>query len=199
MMRHAIFWLASLVAVGAVAIGQTTTQPAVAAWSAVADQFTAALLKGETKAASSLATDPITIVRVGSVESIELATLVHHATGGTVLASHIYSFPPLAMAADLAADFKTASQVPDSLKELMIPQDDEGMKRANATAIQWLAQALGAEKGTPVAVVLLLPVTPPDAKAPAVPLLVLIKGDQGLDGAIHVSRVVYGTPQQIID
>ena len=199
MMRHVVFCWITLFTVTLAGGQAVTTQPAVAAWSKIAETFTSALVKGDTDAARSTATDPVTIVRAGSVEPIDLATLVHHANGGTVLAFHIYSFPPLAMAADLAADFKTSTQVPDSLKELMIPEDDEGMKRANATAIQWLAQSLGAVKGTPVAVVLLMPSTPADAKTPTLPLLLLVRGDDSPSEPLHVSRVVYGTPQQIID
>jgi len=33
----------------------------------------------------------------------------------------------------------------------MIPDDDNEMKRANATAAQWLRQNLGAQKGDPLA------------------------------------------------
>lgn len=181
-----------------------TTQPAAsntaAEWAVIVDRFTAALVNGDTTAARAVtAGDGLSIVRAGSAEQIDLATVVGRSTGGAVLASHVYQFPPIALAADLAADFKSSLVVTESLKTLMVPQDDEAMTRANATAIQWLQQALGAIKGTPVAIAIVLPAALPDSDKAPIPILVLLKGTIAPDSSVHVSRIVYGTPQQIVD
>jgi hypothetical protein len=187
-------WLASVTTA-------QTTQPAAAnaAWPAAVDRFTKALTLGDPTSARALTTTGATIARSGSSEQIDLATLVQRSSGGTVLATHLYSFPPIAMAADLAADFKSAPMIPEATKTLMVPADDAAMQRANATAIQWVAQVLGAVQGTPFAVALIMPSPASPLEKTPLPILVLMRGTASENGVFAVDRIVFGTPQQIIE
>ena len=182
-----------------VAGAQTTRPTAVQNWSATAERLTKALVTGDAPAAHAATTNTVSIVRTGGTQPTDLATLMQRSVGGAALGTHVYTFPPLAMAADLAADFKTTSAVPDSIKSLMVPTDDEAMQRANATAIQWVAQVLGATQGTPVAVAVVVPAAVPDTTKMPQPVLVVMRGEQGEDGSFLVSRIVFGTPHEILD
>jgi hypothetical protein len=178
---------------------QTTRPTPTQNWSAAVERLALALVTGDTPTAHAATTNALSVVRSGSTEAADLTTLVQRATGGAVLGTHVYSFPPLAMAADLAADFKTATTASDSIKALMIPTNDDAMQRANATAIQWVAQALGATQGTPVAVALVMPAAVAESPKSPVPVLVLMRGAAGEDGSFHISRIVFGTPLEILD
>jgi hypothetical protein len=176
----------------------TVTQP-ISEWSVTVERFANAMSNNDATAARTEATESLPVMRGANNEASSFPALVERAAGGSVLASHAYFYPPLVMAADLAADFKTSTTVPDDVKTLMIPDDDDAMKRANATAAQWFAQNLGATKDTPVAVAVLLPpVNDSAAKAPT-PVLVLMRGKQDASGKFKIDRVVFGTPLQIAE
>jgi hypothetical protein len=176
-----------------------TTQPTPISWPTTVQRFSQALTNGDTATARAATAAETTVVRSGSAEQIDLATLVHRSTGGAVLASRLYTFPPIAMAADLAADFKMAPAIPDAMTTLMVPTDDAAMQRANATAIQWVAQVLGAVQGTPFAVAVILPAPASTTDKAPLPILILMRGAAGEAGGFAVDRIVFGTPLQIME
>jgi hypothetical protein len=106
----------------------------------------------------------------------------------------------MSMAADLAADFKAASGIPDEIKHRMIPEDDDQMKRANATAVQWAAEVLQAAKDQPVGIIVLWC---EDRGAPGMGtgvgsspelLFILIRGEQVGKDQFKIRQAVYGDP-----
>lgn len=184
----------------AVVAQQATTRPVADDWAARSERFLSAIVGGDASGARRLSAEAVVVVRGGtSPEQSELATLAHRVRGGAVLATHHYTFPPIALAADLAADFKSSPAVSDELRGIMVPTDDDAMQRANATAIQWAASQLGLTPGTPFSVAMILPVTTSGSEKLPAPILVLTKGTTGADGAVNVSRVVYGTPRQLME
>ncbi|HLL90861.1 MAG TPA: hypothetical protein VK324_16285, partial [Tepidisphaeraceae bacterium] len=123
-------------------------------------------------------------------------SLAARTTGAQVLGAHAYSFPPMVMAADVAADVKGAAGLSDAVRKSFVPADDDEMKRANATAVQWVAQALAPGKGTPVALIVLWDDAARDGTA--TPLFVLVRGVEHPDGTYKINRVVYGHPERAI-
>jgi len=168
-------------------------------WAATVERFTTSLVNGDVPTARAM-TAELTVVRAGSTEQIDLATVVQRSHAGALLGAHAYVYPPIALAADIAADVKGSPVVTESTKALLIPEDDAAMTRANATAMQWVAQALGATKGTPVAIAIIMPgATNESTGKIAAPLLILMRGAPATDGIFHVNRIVFGTPPQIVE
>jgi len=182
------------------AVYAQTTQRVTDDWAARTDRFVSAIVNGDVPAAMQLVAEPVTVMRGGSTpEQAELATLSHRLRGGVVLSSRTYTFPPMALAADLAADFKSSPAIGDDLKAIMVPIDDDVMRRANATAIQWIANQLGATPGTPFSVSLVLPATTGDPQKLPTPLLVLMRGTSIVEEQPQIDRVVFGTPMQLME
>src|SRR4051812_5290157 len=79
------------------------------------------------------------------------------AAEATLLGAHAYTFPPQTVAADVAQDFTASTTAPEEVKKQKVPADEDSMRRANVTAIQWITQALGATTGQAVGVIVLWP------------------------------------------
>jgi hypothetical protein len=111
-----------------------------------------------------------------------------------LIGAHAYQQAPLSMAADLAADFKRAEDLPELVRRRMIPQEVAQMTRANATAVEWIEGAFDVKvsesDGTPVAVLVFWREHRDDLK----PVFVLLRGQQDSLGVFHVIAAVYGDP-----
>jgi hypothetical protein len=74
------------------------------------------------------------------------------------------------------------------------------MKRANATAVQWLVDQLDAKNGAHVGVIILWTPRPPvpgvtsDAPPICDPVFVLVRGEEVGVGEFKINYVVYGCP-----
>lgn len=181
-----------------------TTQPAqTPPWPATVKRFAEALAAGNGPAAAAIC-DPQAVVRsFGVKDASDLNRVLASISGGTLLGAHGYLFPPLAVGADMAADFKNAKGIPDDVKQRMIPQDDDAMKRANATAVQWLADALGARQDDPVGVIVFWHPNRASesllgAAAPQV-IFVLVKAEAVTTSQFHITLCVYGNPLAAAD
>ncbi len=198
-MSNAFKTFALFVTMAAGAIAQTT-QPVLDDWGSRTGRFVGELVNGDLPMARQYVADQVTVVRGGSTpEQAELATLSQRVRGGVVLSSRGYTFPPIALAADLAADFKSSPAIGDELKEIMVPADDDAMRRANATAIQWIANQLGATPGMPFSVSLVLPATTGDTQKLPTPILILTRGTTVVEELPQINRVVFGTPTQLME
>lgn len=199
-------WIVIFAAVlgGGLARGQTTqsARPAQNSWPEVVQKFSAALAAGDA-AGKSLLSDKPTIRLFTREDQEDISRLLHRTIGQTLLGAHAYLYPPLVMAADLAADFKNADEIPDPMKTHMIPRDETDMKRANATAAQWLGSILQAGDGQPVAVLLFwcavqgLPGSLADKEAEEQkyqPLFILLKGRESPGGGFAIQTIIYGNP-----
>jgi hypothetical protein len=118
------------------------------------------------------------------------------------------------MAADVAADFKQATAVPEKVRMLFLIDDEIEMKRANATAVQWVIEQLEARQGQPVAVIVLWAAKPPAPPPPAdlndplptdprpapvaaaayEPVFVLLRGEETDPHKFRINYAVYGNP-----
>jgi hypothetical protein len=126
--------------------------------------------------------------------------MIGRVTHSTIVGQHAYLHPPLVMAADVAADFKNAAAIPEKAKARYLIDEDSEMKRANATAVQWVVEQLEARAGLPVGVIVLWtprPVSPGVAATDAVNydvIFVLCRGEEVSPNEFKINAVVYGNP-----
>ncbi|HEY8668265.1 MAG TPA: hypothetical protein VIL86_16570 [Tepidisphaeraceae bacterium] len=222
-MKAIKFFMAAVVLILAVSARRTaaqTTQPAggaegtnnVSQWPVAVKALAEALVRGDKLGLNDLLADQKggAVIAEFSGESATVEVLLNRTAKATVLGAHGYLQPPLAMAADLAADFKNTAGVPEEFKRRMIPGDDAEMNRANATAVQWLAKVLDPAANQAVAVIVLWPpLSSPSPANPAAPTLtgkelgggqggqaifVLVKGEEVAPNRFRVRQVVFGYP-----
>jgi hypothetical protein len=165
-------------------------------WAKTVEAFAGGLVKGDLGAVGALLAPRTTIRQFDGVADEELWRVFERITNGSLVGQHAYIHPPLVMATDLAVDFKTSKTVSDRAKTRFIVDDDGEMKRANATAVQWLELQLDAKYGALVGIVVLWVQRPAAADAPAVqePVFVLLKGEEVSPGKVKVRTVLYGMP-----
>lgn len=206
-----------LVLIGAIVLlscaqarGQTTQPVAEDPWPQAVEQFAAAMLEGQSDAYRSMLADNASVGAFGGTAgSEEAARLLARASVCGPIGVHAYVHPPLVMAADLMADCKN-TELPESIRQRMIPQDDAAMQRANATAAQWMSESLQAAAGDRVGVIVLF--EPADAtrlsrglsgsSSAGELLFVLVRAhpsaaaaNSGPQSAVpRIDRVVYGNP-----
>jgi hypothetical protein len=204
-------------AVASVARGQTTraadrtpppatasrAAPATAeqAWPRAMETFRKALLGGDLDAMDRLLAPRSAIRRFEGPQTEGAWELFERVQKSTLVGAHAYLHPPMVMAADLSADFKTAAAVPERAKARFVVDDETDIKRANATAAQWIGETLGARNGTPVGVVVLWTprpappgVTPVSADGGHDVVFVLCRGEEVKPGEYRITTVVYGRP-----
>jgi hypothetical protein len=185
------------------AVGQTT-QPAIPAttaaatpsaqntstWTGVAKRFVSNVCGGEVEPAWTLMGPRARIDEFDPDAPATFARLVDLAKRATLLGVHPYETSPTTLAEDIAGDVRDATDVPEDLRRRMTPHDEDEAARANATAAQWLAQNLAAEKGQPLAAVVLWDATQSQL------VFILLKGHKvsGMNPAFHITHVVFGNP-----
>jgi hypothetical protein len=182
-----------------------TTQPAADAppeqpWPRAVAAFAKSLAGGDLDATQAAMAQRSIVRRFDGMGTEELWRLAERAVNATVIGQHAYIHPPMGVAADLAADFKNAAGVPEKLKAKFTVDDDNDAKRANATAIHWVAEQLTVRPGTPVGLIVLWAPRPtaPGAKAPEHPphdlVFILLRGDEVAPREFRMDSIVYGNP-----
>ena len=175
-----------------------TTRPTDQAWPQAMAAFGKALLGGDIAAMEKVLAPRATIRRFDGAHEEESWRLFEHVGKSTLVGQHAYMHPPMVMAADVSADFKNAAAVPDKAKSKFLIDDENEIKRANATAAQWIGEMVGAKHGAPVGVIVLWTLRPTapgtTAEAPVYDILFLLcKGEQVGANQYRISTVVYGS------
>jgi hypothetical protein len=160
----------------------------VGPWEGAVQQFVSGLASGEMETAWSLVGPRARIDEFDPDAPATFARLTDLTRRTTLLGIHVYEVSPTTLAEDIAADVRGADIVPDDLRKRMMPRDEDEAARANATAAQWLAQSLTAEKGDPLAVVVLW--DPGETQV----LFILLKGVRSSGDKFQMTRVVFGNP-----
>lgn len=201
-MTRAVVGLLLLLGWAACASAQTTrpVEKPADAWPRKVEALSRALVEGNLGAVEGLLSARATCRRFDSVNPEDPARMVERLVKSTLIGQHAYLHPPLVMAADIAADFKNAAAVGDKAKARYIVDDENEMKRANATAVQWVVEQLEAKSGTPVGVIILwtprpaAPGTPEGTAVISEPLFVLCRGEEVAAGEYRVNAIVFGNP-----
>lgn len=183
------------------AAAQTTRPAAEQPWPKAMGAFSKALLGGDIAAMEKVLAKGAKIYVFDSTTPQESWRLFERVNKSTLVGQHAYMHPPLVMAADVSADFKNAAGVPDRAKLKFMVEDEQEMKRGNATAAQWMGEQLSAKNGTPVGVVVLW--TPKTAttrpstgsNSPEYDVVFLLcKGEEVGPQKFRITSVVYGSP-----
>jgi hypothetical protein len=206
MMIRTLMFLGAVALLASPAHGQTT-QPAEKpqadqAWPLAVQALAKSLVAGELDETQAMLAPQAQVRHFDGAQSEELWRMAERAVKSTVVGQHAYSYPPLVMAADIAADFKNAAAIPDKVKADYIVDDEGDIKRANTTAVQWLAEQLKAHKGAPVGVIILwtprtLPpgVKPISSEGPGFDVMfVLCRGQEMTGHKYKMTTIVYGSP-----
>ncbi|MGH7213792.1 MAG: hypothetical protein ACREIT_03395 [Tepidisphaeraceae bacterium] len=173
-------------------VGAVATVPqARAPWPDAVQRFAQHLMAGDPTAVRAMLSDRPSLQTFQRENQGDLSRLIERLIGAQLLGAHGYLHPPMVMAADIAADFKNGSDVPEAVKNRMVPDGDTEIKRANATAVQWLTQVLIAAEGEFIGAII---VWAPTAGANGEPMFVLVKGIEIAPGEFRMSRVIYGRP-----
>ena|SRR5688572_21647952 len=164
--------------------------PNLSSWEGVAGQFVTNLAAGNVEAAWTLIAPRARIDEFDPDAPATFARLTDLAKRATLLGVHAYETSPTTLAEDIAADVREADAVPEELRRRMTPRDEDEAARANATAAQWLAQNLAAEKGQPLATLVLWDATESQV------VFILAKGQKtpGAPAAFQITHVVFGNP-----
>lgn len=197
MLRATFVLFAALVLVAPAAPAQST-RPSDQAWPKTMASFGKALVGGDIEGLNKVLTARPTIRRFDEDREEESWRLFERVGKPTLVGEHAYMHPPMVMAADVSADFKNAAAVPDKAKSKFLIDDENEIKRANATAAQWIGEMVGAKHGAPVGVIVLWTLRPTapgtTAEAPVYDILFLLcKGEQVGANQYRISTVVYGS------
>jgi len=182
--------------------GQATRPVAEQPWPKTMAAFAKALTNGDIEGMGKVLAPRASIHRFDDNHDEESWQLFDRVgVKATLVGHHAYMHPPMVMAADVSADFKTAAAVPDKAKAKFLIDDETEMKRANATAAQWVGEMVSAKHGAPVGVMILWTPKPSAAGgASSEPvydvLFILCKGEQVAGNKYRISTVVYGGPGQ---
>jgi hypothetical protein len=184
------------------------------AWPKLVEAFAKALVEGDRAGVEAAMGAKSYVRRFDSSEFEPVGPLLERANKSTLVGQHGYFHPALVMAADVAADFKNATAVPEKVRTLFMIDDPAEIKRGNATAVQWVVEQLEAKQGQPVAVIVLWsrkaaaaaaaePVTEGNEKGEGKkqeqavafePLFVLVRGEEMDPHKFRINYVVYGNP-----
>jgi hypothetical protein len=187
-------WILMLLAAVVLPAAAQTTQPAPGTWDQ-AVQAAAKAFSSQDECTAFLCDDCI-VRSFDTTAAKQIEDVEAHASGATLLMARSYQFPDGTIASDIGAAV-VDSQVPDDLKKLMSPGDTDSAAKANQTATRWVQNALGANAGDPVAVLVYFISDASQSKAADGQMLfVMLKGRQNAKGDYQVSQVVYGNSQQ---
>jgi hypothetical protein len=190
-MRLAAF-LAMILMVGNIAGGQTT-QPSgpeavEAAWERQVSSLAAAVAAHDSAGLQALVPPTCAVHRFNGPKDADLASLIDFTSDKSVLGDHAYLDSPGTAAADIARDINASALVSDFTKKTLELND----KRDQAVVVRWMAQSLGMEDNTPIAVIVLWQNGPtPDDRLR--PNFILIKAEKDGDG-FKFGQIVYGDP-----
>jgi hypothetical protein len=198
--------------------GASRTSKSDKAWARLVESFANALVEGDQPAVEGLMTNKSYIRRFEGGEFESAEEMLGRISRSTLVGQHAYFHPALVMAADVAADFKQATAVPEKVRASFLIDDQTEMKRANATAVQWVMEQLQVKHGSPVAVIVLWApklAAPAPAEEPAdakpntkanekaepqpepqtfEPVFVILRGEEIDTHRFRINYVVYGNP-----
>jgi hypothetical protein len=163
--------------------------PANAAWARTVEGFAKALAKGDLNAADGLVAPRATVRRFDGQGNDEVWTVFERTMNAKLVGGHGYVHPPHGMAGDLAVDFKKATGIPDAAKARFLMEDESDLRRANATAVQWLEVQLDAKSGMLVGAIVMW-------TSANEPVFVLVRGEES-GGAVRIRSILYGTPGEV--
>lgn len=192
-MRSTWLCIAIVLALVVQTAGQTT-RPADSTWGKTLERFTTALEDSDPAALLPLLADDASIKAFDS-KTADAIRLLARTRKATLLMSKAYVQAPATIASDVAEQVKN-SDVPDEVKRHMAVGDEARSRRANETAAHWVAQALGAKDGDPVAVILFWcdrSSTGEPAPSPEL-VFVLVRGQAQGAGAPRVQAIAFGNP-----
>jgi hypothetical protein len=185
------------------------------AWPKLVESFAKALVDGDRQVIDASLAAKSYIRKFDSNEFEEPAQLTSRAAKSTLVGQHAYVQLPLVMAADVAADFKQATVVPEKIRTLFLIDDELEIKRANATAVQWVVEQLEAKQNHPIAIIVLWAPKSPAAKTPDPaadpepanantndktaqptyePVFFLLRGEETDPHKFRINYIVYGNP-----
>jgi hypothetical protein len=179
-----------------------TTQPSIekttnaSDWTSLVNDLKQALTENDAGSFHALVAGAGPIRSFGSSDTHDAAKVMESTSGAAVIGAHAYIYPPLVMAADVAADFKSSEIVTDSEKKKMVPESEEEMRRANATAAQWMRQTLSAQRGDPVAVIIMwraTEISPQGKPLAGESVFMLVRGQES-DDSYRITQVIFGNP-----
>lgn len=192
--------LLGVLSFGLAATGQTT-RPADStadAWPKAVESLARALINGNAATVQGMLSSNAVCRRFDSVNPDEPSRMLERLSKSVLVGQHAYLHPPLVMAADIAADFKNSTVVPDKGKAHFLVDDESQIKRANATAVQWVVEQLDARAATPVGVIVLWvprPVPPGSSESSGSDAqFLLCRGEQIAPGEFRFTTIVYGNP-----
>lgn len=184
--------------IAAPVVGGASIDPA---WAKAVEAFAKAAAAGDAATVERMLSPRATVQRFDSPHPSEAAQLVGRLGKSALVGQHAYVHPPLVMAADVAADFKNAVGIPERAKVKYLVDDEQDIKRANATAVQWVVEQLDVHAGTPVGVVVLWT---PRAVVPGVAVaegaathdvtFVLCRAEEVAAHEYRINAVVFGVP-----
>ena len=121
-------------------------------WGNTVDQFARALSENDPAGLPALLSDGVTLASFEGkpVEVLHLLARVHK---GEMLMARSYVHPAKSIASDISEEFRN-SVVPEDLKRKMLLRDEQHARRANETAMRWLADVAGARNGDWVGVLM---------------------------------------------
>ena len=186
-MRLPIVILAVLFALAQKAGGDA---PAQDNWPKTVETFATALGESDPGALLPVLSDDVAITTFDTKNG-DAVRLLARTRKGAVIKSLSYVHAPENMAGDVAEAF-TGAEVPEELKRKMAIRDETHGRRANRTAVTWLAESLGAKQGDKVGVVIFWCENSPNNAGPEV-IFILVKGDAQSEFG-KVKAICFGNP-----
>ena len=163
-------------------------RPVHPAWTEAVERFTRAVESGDADGVDASVADGATVSPFRGGRNVPAPRLVEQVAGHVLLGFHAYHHPPVALAADVAADVMAASIVPDDHKRHLVPADDMDVARSNDIAAHWINHTLSPERHQAVGVVVWWDVVT------AKPAFMLIKGEPVGAKQYKIVQVIFGNP-----
>jgi hypothetical protein len=177
--RYVTTLLALLICIFSAQVSAQTTRPAPANFADLTRSIADSLAAGDATILSDALFSDCVIVSFESETETTPEKLAARLNGSTVITARAYAQNPTTLAADLASDFKQASDVPDAIRHEMVPEPGTTI-RANITANQWIEQLLQPTKNQQICVIVLWPPAQPGTPSlrppPRRPVFILMKG-----------------------
>jgi hypothetical protein len=175
-----------------------TTRPADAAatpgtavptaWEREITSLAAAAAAHDAQTIQSLAGPNCQVRQFNSDHDQDISDFTDFATSDSVLGSHAYIFPSAAIAADIASDVNSCTEISDFLKKEMALED----KQSQSIVMQWLTVSLNVQDGALIGVVVLWD-SRPEAEDQHRLMFILVKGKK-TDAGFAMTQIVYGDP-----
>jgi len=164
--------------------------PSAEAWQKTVETLGAALADNDPGVVLSVLVE-VPAISTFDGKVADAARLLARTRKGALIASFTYTFEPQNMAGDIAESFK-AAELPEELKLRMQVKDENHLRRANKTAVAWLAEALAAKTGEKVGVLIFWCDRPANGESAEL-VFVLVKADTE-PASSRIKTVAFGNP-----